>query len=125
MLLEEYGIKVERAPDNRGAVSGGLTERREAYRRYSDWSLQSGVSAALPWMLASVDADGARYPDYDQYAFYRDDATGQLIRGFSRDFAQAPACTAAHPSTEPPSPFVRAERRAEPVALGWLAPTTL
>ncbi|HVY29460.1 MAG TPA: cellulase family glycosylhydrolase [Polyangiaceae bacterium] len=122
-LLEEYGVKVQRAPDNRGEVSAGFAERRDAYRRYSNWALQSGVGAALPWMLAGVDADGARYPDYDQYAFYRDDATGQLIRGFAQDFARAPACTSARATTQPASPFVRVERRKQPVALGWLAPT--
>lgn len=124
-VLEEYGIKVQRTPDNRGAISAGFSERRDAYRRWNAEALQSGVSAALSWMLAGVDHDGGRYPDYDQFAFYRDDATGALISRFSQDFAHAPACSGASAKNLPASPFVRAQRRTEPVALGWLEPTSI
>jgi mannan endo-1,4-beta-mannosidase len=109
-ILEEYGARVTRAPNNRGEVSAGWPERRAAYRRWNQVLRSSGGNAALSWMLAGRDDDGARYPDYDGYAFYRDDATGQLLGGDAATYAAAPACAVQKPSSRPPSAFVRVRR---------------
>jgi hypothetical protein len=86
--------------------------------------LQNGGNGSLPWMLAGMGEDGARYPDYDRYAFYSDDQSGRLIEDYSKRFVDAPACRSAGPAdpTARKSPFVRARKRPAPVALGWVAP---
>jgi hypothetical protein len=75
-------------------------------------------------MLAGNDEHGARYPDYDRYAFYRDDVTGRLLSGYGKAFLQAPACRVEEPATLPASPFVSIVRPRARSALGWLASTT-
>ncbi len=111
-LLEEYGIKAVR----------GQPARRDTYERWHDALLRGG-GAGLSWMLAGKDERGQRYPDYDGFAFYRDDATGKLLSDFARASRSAPACAASDaPSLDAPSPFVRVRRAPERVALGWLPP---
>jgi hypothetical protein len=61
-------------------------------------------------MLAGRDSDGVRYPDYDGYAFYRDDATGKLLSSYAASAAAAPACVVQRPSSRPASSFVRVRR---------------
>lgn len=106
-ILEEYGVKAGPA-------------RRESYRQWNDAVLTQGGSGALSWMLAGRDGQGGLYPDYDGYAFYRDDPTGLLLGQYARAFREAPACRAAESTRAPASPYVRVARRAETVALGWL-----
>lgn len=107
-LLEEYGIKASR----------GWAERRELYGRWNDALLRGG-SAGLGWMLAGIDERGQRYPDYDGFAFYGDDATGKLLG----QYAQASRCPPDDsPALDGPSPFVRVRRSPQRVALGWLPP---
>ena len=109
-ILEEYGAKVRRSPDNRGDVSHGFLARRQAYVAWNDVLLAQGGNGALSWMLAGVGSDGARYPDYDGYAFYRDDATGKLLGTYAAAYPNAPACALQPPSTRPASAFVRVLR---------------
>jgi mannan endo-1,4-beta-mannosidase len=123
-LLEEYGVKVERAGGTTGEVTWGLPERDSAYRSWNEALLRAGGSGALAWMLAGADEtrDGepaARYPDYDHYAFYRDDATGRLLGQVARGFRAAPACVNQPRSNAPASPFVRVRRTETRVAFGW------
>lgn len=108
-MLEEYGVKVARSDGTRGEVVRGLPERLALYRSWNEILLQRG-GAALSWMLVGNDG-AARYPDYDGFAFYRDDATGKLLGNFAQRFLDAPACQ-AQPGTSarPPSPFVRVRR---------------
>jgi mannan endo-1,4-beta-mannosidase len=110
-LLEEYGVKAAR----------GWTERRDTYRRYHELLLEARVPG-LSWMLAGKDERGARYPDYDGFAFYRDDPTGALLAGYARAAASTPGCEGAEHERgrEAPSPFVRVRRAPERVAVGWL-----
>lgn len=112
-VLEEYGVKASR----------GWDERRELYGSWND-ALVRGGSAGLSWMLAGKDQTGRRYPDYDGFAFYEDDATGQLLARHARSFEAAPGCAPLDsPRHGAPSPFVRARRAPERVALGWLPPS--
>ncbi len=109
-VLEEYGVKVERSEGKLGEVVRGLPQRLAAYRGWNELLLRSG-GASLSWMLAGNDSGQARYPDYDGFAFYRDDATGKLLGNFAQRFVDAPACRATPAgSTRPPSPFVRVRR---------------
>ncbi len=119
-ILEEYGIKVSRTQGNLGEVNQGWTERRDAYQRWNDLLLKHGGNATLPWMLAGIDADQARYPDYDGFAFYRDDATGKLVAHYAKAFANAPACQVQKTGAAPASPFVSVIHPTQRVALGWL-----
>jgi mannan endo-1,4-beta-mannosidase len=126
-LLEEYGVKVARAGGATGEVVEGSAEREQAYRRWNEILLRRGGSGSLPWMLAGSDepnhgAPVPRYPDYDHYVFYRDDATGRLIGEYAKRFRDAPACGERATSSGPASPFVRVRRAPERVAFGWAEP---
>jgi mannan endo-1,4-beta-mannosidase len=100
-LLEEYGVK----------AGTGLPQRLQSYRRWNDVLLERGGSASLAWMLAGRDTGQARYPDYDGFAFYRDDVTGKLMGEYATQFVAAPACRAkSRAAAAPPSPFVRVRR---------------
>ena len=109
-LLEEYGVKVARSDGTRGEIVQGLPERLAQYRSWNE-SLLHQTGASLSWMLAGNDSGQARYPDYDGFAFYRDDVTGKLLGQYARRFVDAPACR-SEPGTgaRPPSPFVRVRR---------------
>lgn len=121
-ILEEYGIKVTRAHGTVGEVTRGWDARRASYRRWNELMLEGGGNAALPWMLAGLDADERPYPDYDQFAFWKGDATGKLIGEYAQAFVDAPACRAQRPNGAPASPFVSVTRPVRRVALGWLEP---
>jgi endo-1,4-beta-mannosidase len=65
MIIEEYGWK--------GGGSDAAAEnasRNSAFRTWLDQIVRSDGAGALVWMIASVDADGQRYPDYDRYTIY-------------------------------------------------------
>ena len=109
-ILEEYGAKVSRDPPLRGEISAGFSARRDAYQNWNEAVLARGGNGALSWMLAGQDGKGQRYPDYDGYAFYRDDVTGKLLGSYAQKLAAAPACAVRGPSTRPPSAFVRVAR---------------
>lgn len=120
-ILEEYGIKVGRTQGNRGEINRGWDRRRRAYQSWNDLLLSHGGNATLPWMLAGIDSDRARYPDYDQFVFYRDDATGKLVADYAKAFSNAPACPAhAGLAPAPASPFVSVVRPPPRTAFGWL-----
>ncbi len=110
-LLEEYGLKLTRSEGTLGREASGLSERLAQYRRWNERVLELGGSGALSWMLAAGDVGQARYPDYDGFAFYADDATGQLLRGYAERFKQAPACRERSPGPDS-SPYVRVRRGA-------------
>jgi mannan endo-1,4-beta-mannosidase len=108
-VLEEYGSKVARREGTVGDIVRGLPERLAHYRSWNDLVLRQ-TGASLSWMLAAGDGH-ARYPDYDGFAFYRDDATGRLLGDYARRFREAPACQSAPSSVNrAPSPFVRVRR---------------
>lgn len=119
-ILEEYGVKVHREQGSLGEISEGWRERRASYRRWNELMLEHGGNGALSWMLAGIDDDKPRYPDYDKLVFWRDDQTGKLLGELGQRFLSAPACQVQGPSSGAPSPFVRVRRPPEPVALGWL-----
>jgi mannan endo-1,4-beta-mannosidase len=119
-ILEEYGVKVTRAGGNTSPVTLGFQERSAAYRGWNELMLESGGNGALSWMLAGRDERAARYPDYDHYAFYRDDDTGKLLGGYGKAFSEAPACRTAQSAPLPASPFVSVVRPPKRSALGWL-----
>jgi mannan endo-1,4-beta-mannosidase len=118
-VLEEYGVKVTRSRGNVGEVIKGWPERQRAYHRWNEIMLRHGGNGSLPWILSGIDEDERRYPDYDQYAFYADDATGRVLSAFAKKFnEEAPACKAAGSSTGSTSPYVRVRRSPSVVALG-------
>jgi mannan endo-1,4-beta-mannosidase len=120
-ILEEYGLKVNRTQGNLGDISEGWIERRDTYGRWNQIMLKRGGNAALPWMLAGIDEDKPRYPDYDKFVFYRDDETGKLIGDYAQRFLTAPACQVhASGASSAASPFVRVRKPPERVALGWI-----
>jgi hypothetical protein len=120
MVLEEYGAKVGRENGNLGPVNKGWPERRRAYRRWNELMLRHGGNGFMPWMLAGIDEDKPRYPDYDRYVFYKDDETGAIMLDYAKRFdTEAPPCVYAKPAVGAPSPFVRVRRSATEVAFGW------
>jgi len=120
-VLEEYGVKVKRDRNKLGNVRHGWEQRREAYQRWNELMLQGGGNGALSWMLAGIDDDQRRYPDYDRFAFYRDDATGRLLSDYAKRFVTAPACQVQSWGKSSESAFVRVRRPAERVAMGWVS----
>jgi mannan endo-1,4-beta-mannosidase len=125
MVLEEYGVKVTRSHGKLGEIIEGWPERERAYRRWNEIMLRGGGNGFMPWILSGIDEGPERplYPDYDHYAFYRDDATGRLIGEYSKKFRTAPACTSQPAgSGGAPSRFVRARKAPEAIALGWVEP---
>jgi mannan endo-1,4-beta-mannosidase len=109
-VLEEYGRKVARSAGTLGDIVQGLPERLAQYRSWNELLLRH-TGASLSWMLAAGDAGKSRYPDYDGFAFYRDDATGKLLGNYAQRFRNAPACHSAPSSlNRAPSPFVRVRR---------------
>ncbi|HET9955540.1 MAG TPA: cellulase family glycosylhydrolase [Polyangiaceae bacterium] len=122
-ILEEYGVKVVR--DDHGRIVKGLHDRLRAYERWNQLALRKGINGSMVWMLS--DRDGPRlYEDYDQYTVYRGDDTAKLLGAFASQFlTAAPACSAAGPSRDAPSEFVRVRRPALSNALafdGWAQP---
>ncbi|HYQ17834.1 MAG TPA: cellulase family glycosylhydrolase [Polyangiaceae bacterium] len=97
-ILEEYGL--------RAAAS-----RAGAYQRWNDLLLAHGSNASLAWMLAGAGEHGQRYPDFDRFTFYRDDATGELLGRYARALDHAPACDSQAGDGGPTSPFVGVARR--------------
>jgi mannan endo-1,4-beta-mannosidase len=120
-ILEEYGMKVSRTQGNLGEISEGWAERRDTYERWNDIMLKRGGNGALPWMLAGIDEDKPRYPDYDKFVFWRDDETGKLIGDYAERYLSAPACRVQAPGSGSRSPFVRVRKPPQRVALGWVA----
>jgi mannan endo-1,4-beta-mannosidase len=109
-VLEEYGVKVARSEGTRGYIVQGLPERLARYRSWNELSLNQ-AGASLSWMLVASDTDQPRYPDYDGFAFYTDDATGKLLGDYAQRFRDAPVCQSATSSVRrAPSPFVRVRR---------------
>jgi mannan endo-1,4-beta-mannosidase len=109
-VLEEYGIKVARDDGTLGDIVHGLPERLAQYRSWNELLLQQ-TGASLSWMLVAGDTGRPRYPDYDGFAFYRDDATGKLLGDYARRSREAPVCQSAPSSvSRAPSPFVRVRR---------------
>jgi mannan endo-1,4-beta-mannosidase len=108
IVLEEYGLKAR-------------PRRSAAYQRWNDTLLTAGGNASLAWMLAGVQTSGARYPDFDHFTFYRDDATGKLLSEYASAFERAPACTARAATHTPVSAFVSVATPTAHVAHGWVA----
>jgi mannan endo-1,4-beta-mannosidase len=119
-VLEEFGLRVTRQHDTLGRIVSGLPERERAYTRWNDLMLRGGGNGSLSWILSGIDNDEPRYPDYDHYAFYRDDETGALLGDYARRFKTAPACASALPGDGTSSPFVRVRKPKEIVAVGWV-----
>jgi len=93
-LLEEYGVMARR--DARGGIVDDA-RRRRAYARWGEVVRLRGGDGGLFWMLAGVDpqpdARAGRYPDYDHFALYANDAAAELVQGFAASMAaDAQAC---------------------------------
>ena len=65
MVVEEYGWKIEDVD-----TAAGNTSRDAGFQVWLNQIAQSQGAGALVWMIASVMADGQRYPDYDHYTVY-------------------------------------------------------
>jgi mannan endo-1,4-beta-mannosidase len=92
MVLEEYGLKVQR-PHERGAISGGESRRTVGYTNYNNAMRERGGAGSLFWLLAGLDADQKRYPDYDGFSIYQGESGYSLLSDFAKSFpANAQAC---------------------------------
>jgi mannan endo-1,4-beta-mannosidase len=109
-LLEEYGSKVTRSRGTLGSERDGLERRLQRYRSWNERVLALGGVGALPWMLSAGDAGQPRYPDYDGFAFYGDDATGQLLARYAERYRTAPHCRPFAASGGERSAYVRVRR---------------
>jgi mannan endo-1,4-beta-mannosidase len=117
-VLEEYGVVIKR-DDKTGKVTNGLDRRRIAYTNWNQLMLERGGNAAMFWLLVGIDPSNPNtgyYQDYDHFSVYNlaDDASAQLLRGFSERFTEhARACELATKAglSVPASPFVSALRR--------------
>jgi mannan endo-1,4-beta-mannosidase len=105
-LLEEYGIK----------ASSGAEARRQAYTSWND-ALQAAGAPGLAWMLAGRDERGGRYPDYDGFAFYLDDATGHWLGEWARS---AERSCERRSAVGPASPYVSVGKPPSRSANGWV-----
>ena len=74
MIIEEYGWKVDNS-----VPGSGNTSRDAAFQVWLDQVLQSDGAGALVWMIASLMADGRRYPDYDHYTIYAAQDTPSIL----------------------------------------------
>jgi mannan endo-1,4-beta-mannosidase len=83
-LLEEYGVIAQR---NREGVIVDEARRRRAYPRWHELVDKRGGNGALFWMLAGYDDQYRRYPDYDHFVLYADDATAALVETFAVEMA--------------------------------------
>ncbi len=96
-VLEEYGLRVER-PDSRGTISEGGLRRQVGYTNYHNAMRERGGAGSLFWLLAGIEADGRRYPDYDGFSIYRDEPDYRLLSRLSVRFqADAQACETRRP----------------------------
>lgn len=119
-VLEEYGLKVWR--DDFGHVSEGQEARLANYQSWNQRIFIGGGSAAMFWLLAGNDANGAPYKDFDHFSVYPGDPSAELLGGFAGRFSTAaPAClNAAQHAPLSQSPFVHV-RGARLSAYGWRA----
>jgi mannan endo-1,4-beta-mannosidase len=111
-MLEEYGAVIRRSPDDPNKITYGLDKRMNAYRLWNEIIIKSGGNASLNWMLAGHDDDRGRYPDFDGFTFYSDEATGKLIAEYAATIqTDARACRFAQSDptlkAQPVSKFVR------------------
>ncbi len=60
MIIEEYGLKID----------FGAAARETAYEAWLAQVIASQGAGAVVWMIASTDADGKPYPDFDHYTVY-------------------------------------------------------
>ena len=108
-VLEEYGIRVERAPPRLGPVVAGEA-RRAIYDQWHNELLTGGTAGALFWMLSVHKERQPAFPDYDGFALYQGDDMAPLFSNFAQRMSfEAVACaTEDVPSSVGLSPFVRA-----------------
>lgn len=110
MLLEEYGLQVERSDDT--ARAEDTRRRRLAYANWNEVALKRGAPGALFWMLAGMEktAQGPKlYRDYDHFTVYRKDETFALLSRYAKRFRnEARACELARGAEHgSPSRFVQ------------------
>jgi mannan endo-1,4-beta-mannosidase len=111
-MLEEYGAVIRRSPNDPNQITYGLDKRLKAYRVWNELMIKSGGNASLIWMLAGYDDDKGRYPDYDGFTFFSDEATGKLIAEYAASIqTDARACRFAQSDptlkSQPVTKFVR------------------
>jgi mannan endo-1,4-beta-mannosidase len=83
-VLEEYGLRVERAGDTEGPVVRGGAARAAAYRDWNRAILWRGGAGALFWMLSGQESSLRLYPDYDHFAVYRGEESFSLLAEYAR-----------------------------------------
>ncbi len=81
MVIEEYGWKVDSS-----TTGSSNTARDAAFQTWLNQVVQSDGAGALVWMIASLMADGQRYPDYDHYTVYAAQDTPSIL-AYSRRIA--------------------------------------
>ncbi len=65
MLLEEYGWKLDPAD-----LATSSVLRKKAFASWLSEIAESKGAGSLMWMIASTQADGKPYPDYDRYTIH-------------------------------------------------------
>jgi mannan endo-1,4-beta-mannosidase len=108
MLLEEYGLPVQRRDKTSGPIVGGFEQRQLAYDLWNTRVRERGGAGALFWMLAGDTEAKKRYPDFDQFAVYRDESGATLLRETARQMRlNSRACNLADANASgSASPFV-------------------
>jgi mannan endo-1,4-beta-mannosidase len=120
-VLEEYGVIARR---DRAGLVVDEERRAKAYPRWHEVIEKRGGNGALFWMLGGYDDDYGRYPDYDHFVLYADDALTTLIRAFATEMPlESRACSLyrqfARPGGARKSPFVTVGKPP-----GWAQTTT-
>lgn len=110
-VLEEYGLRAERAGDTAGPLVRGAEARAAAYRDWNRATLGRGAAGALFWMLSGRVRPNRLYPDYDHFAVYRGEESFSLLQDFARRAGtEARSCALAEGAEDRlPSPFVRGQ----------------
>jgi mannan endo-1,4-beta-mannosidase len=68
VIVEEFGVKID----------AGQAVREAAFQAWLDQVGEGQGAGALVWMIASSNAEGERYPDYDRYTIYTPDEAPSL-----------------------------------------------
>lgn len=110
-LLEEYGLRATREKETEGPIVRGGPARASAYAEWNEVVRLRGGPGALFWNLSADMEPGRRYPDYDRFTLYPDEARDLITPLVKKMQEDSVACspTSSEPE-EPSSAFVRVRR---------------
>lgn len=110
-LLEEYGLRATREKETEGPIVRGGRARASAYTEWNEVIRLRGGPGALFWNLSADMEPGKRYPDYDRFTLYPDEAQDLITPLLNKMRKDSVACGSMPPEpAEPSSAFVRVRR---------------